>query len=170
MTSLVKNIWINIKFTGIGSLRFCFDAIHIIEKIFWLLLGITGLIFMSLFVYDLVKSWQNSRILSTRKWVNLSEVDFPAITFCHQGNTRLEFADRLVKAANDKGPKIRRLRNLFLKTSVEYMISSLPDYFQKAQNISSFYQFCLNSNPYCDTLHNVFGYAKDKNMTVELFY
>ena len=122
MTSLGKNLLLYIKETTVGSLRLCFDAFYIIEKLFWLSVGITGAIFMSVIVYDQIRSWHLNPIMSTRKWVNLSEVDFPAITFCHQGNTRLELPERLVKAAGNNGSKIRRLRNLFLKTSIGYLI------------------------------------------------
>ena len=90
MATLVKDILINIKETSINSLKFCFDAYHNIEKIFWLLIGLTGFVFMCIIVYYQTKLWYLYPIMSSRKWINISEVDFPAITFCHQGNTRLE--------------------------------------------------------------------------------
>ena len=174
MTSLGKNIWINIKETNVGSLRLCFDAFHVIEKLFWLSLGILGAIFMSIIVYDQIKSWHLKPIMSTRKWVDLSEVDFPAITFCHQGNTRLEFVERLVKAAGSNGSKIRRLRNLFLETSVEYLISYLDKvYMDQPKDVSFVYNYyCPGTSPppFCNTYGHIFGYAQVRNISIEQVY
>lgn len=175
MTSLGKTIWIYLRETTIGSLKLCFDAYFIIEKIFWSLLGITGAIFMSAIVYDQIRSWHLNPIMSTREWIKLSEVDFPAITFCHRGNTRMELAERLLKAAEDKGPRMRRIRNLFLRNSVESMMSELSGpYNLGSQDVSLGYQtYCpssVASSLYCDAFDGVFGYAKDQNITMELVY
>ena len=171
MTSLGKNLLLYIKETTVGSLRLCFDAFYIIEKLFWLSVGITGAMFMSVVVYDQIRSWHLNPIMSTRKWVNLSEVDFPAITFCHQGNTRLELPERLVKAAGNNGSKIRRLRNLFLKTSLGYLFSSLDNvYLTDPKDLSYAYNYdCSNSSPspFCYIYGNVFGYAQVHNISIE---
>ena len=174
MTSLGKNMLLYIKKTTVGSLRLCFDAFYIIEKLFWLSVGTTGAIFMSFIVYDQIRSWHSNPIMSTRKWVNLSEVDFPAITFCHQGNTRLELPERLVKAAGNNGSKIRRLRNLFLKTSLGYLFSSLDNvYLTDPKDLSYAYNYyCSNSSPspFCYIYGNVFGYAQVHNISIEQVY
>ena len=71
---------------------------------------------MSMVVFDQIESWSLNPIISSRKWVKLSEVDFPAITFCHQGNTRLEFAERLLSSADEKKFENERSSKLFLET------------------------------------------------------
>ena len=174
MTSLGKNLLLYIKETTVGSLRLCFDAFYIIEKLFWLSVGITGAIFMSIIVYDQIRSWHLNPIMSTRKWVNLSEVDFPAITFCHKGNTRLELPERLVKAAGNNGSKIRRLKNLFLETSVGYLINSLDNvYLKEPKDVSNNYDnYCSNSSliPSCKMYDYVFGYAQVHNISIKQVY
>ena len=174
MTSLGKNLLIYIKETTVGSLRLCFDTFYTIEKLFWLSVGFTGAIFMSIIVYDQIRSWDLNPIMSTRKWVNLSEVDFPAITFCHQGNTRLELAERLVKAAGTKGTKIRKLRNLFLETSVGYLISSLDTvYHDQPKDISFVYNYYCSSSspmPFCNLYDSIFGYVQVNNISIEQVY
>ena len=108
MGSFMKIIQSIFKDTIVGTLSLCFIANNVIEKVFWLLLGILGTICMGIVVLDQIKSWTLNPTVSSRKWVKLSEVDFPAITFCHQGNTRMEFPERLIKIADVNHPKIRK--------------------------------------------------------------
>ena len=111
-----------LKETIVGTLSLCFNATNVIEKICWLLMWILGSICMSMLISDQFESWKST--ISSRKWIDLSEVEAPAITFCHQGNTRMEVADRLLQAAGDDNEKVRKLQTRFLKHSVEYLLSS----------------------------------------------
>ena len=122
MSSFMKKIHDTLKETIVGTLSLCFKANNIIEKICWLLMWILGSIYMSMIISDQFESWNLNPTITSRKWIDLSEVDAPAITFCHQGNTRLEAADRLLQAAGTSNEKVRRLRNKFLKHSVEKLL------------------------------------------------
>ena len=77
---------------------------------------------MSCVVIDQVSSWKDNPVISSKTWIDLSEVDFPAVTLCHQGNTRLTGAERINNAMRDKSPKIRQFRNLLLRTCVDLYI------------------------------------------------
>ena len=70
---------------------------------------ILGSIYMSMIISDQFESWNLNPTISSRKWIDLSKVDAPAITFCHQGNTRLEIADRLLQAAGTNNEKVKKL-------------------------------------------------------------
>ena len=98
-----------LKETAIAGLKFCIIASHKFEKIFWILVGILGIAGMSILFFIQIQSWKMNPIISTRKRIDLSEVELPAITFCHQGNTRTEITDRLIQAADEKSPKFRQL-------------------------------------------------------------
>ena len=127
-------------------------------------------------VFDQIESWSLNPIISSRKWVKLSEVDFPAITFCHQGNTRLEFAERLLSSADEKSLKIKDLRSFFLKHTVDYMIKNdVGIYSQNPKDISALYDYCQVYNPDCEDCsckyYDIgFGYAMDYNMTGNQVY
>ena len=122
MSSFIKTMLETLKGTIVGTLSLCFKASNIIEKICWLLMWILGSIYVSLILFDQFDSWNSNPTLSSRKWVDLSEVDAPAITFCHQGNTRMEVADRLLQPAADNNVKVKKLRKKFLKHSVEKLL------------------------------------------------
>ena len=70
-------------------------------------MGLMGTIGIFVFIANQMDSWNVNPIMTKRKWVDLSKNDLPAITFCHQGNTRMAFAERLIQAANEKSPKAK---------------------------------------------------------------
>ena len=122
MGSFIKSIHDTLKETIVGTLSLCFKASNIIEKICWLSMWVLGSIYVSIILFHTFESWNLNPTISSRKWIDLSEVVAPAITFCHQGNTRMEVADRLLQAAGDNSVKVRKLRNRFLKHSVEKLL------------------------------------------------
>ena len=101
---------------------------------------------MGFVVYDQIEFWTLNPEISSMKRVDLSEVDFPAITFCHQGNTRMAIADKLLKLASEKAPKVKQMKSLLLKNTVEYYMRMLPNvYSQYSVDIYNRYKFfgCL---------------------------
>ena len=176
-----------LKETIVGTLSLCFNANNIIEKICWLLMYILGSIYMIMIISDQFESWNLNPTISSRKLIDLSEVEAPAITFCHQGNTRLEAADRLLQASGDSNEKVRKLRNRFLKHAVEKLLQAesidwgwgyYSRFEQNPKKIKAIYkekchqdsadsacQDCL-----CDIYDIAFSFAKKHNLTIEELY
>ena len=185
MSTFIKTIHDALKETIVGTLSLCFIASNIIEKISWLAMWIIGSIYMIMIISDQFESWNLNPTISSRKLIDLSEVEAPAITFCHQGNTRLEVADRLLQAAGENSVKVRKLRNRFLKHSVEKLlqVESMKRgkdsrFEQDPQKIKTIYkgkchqdsadsacQDCL-----CDIYDIAFSFAKRHNLTIEELY
>ena len=185
MKSFIKTIHDALKETIVGTLSLCFIANNIIEKICWLVMWILGSIYMIMIISDQFESWNLNPTISSRKLIDLSEVEAPAITFCHQGNTRLEAADRLLQASGDSNEKVRKLRNRFLKHSVEKLLrdesmkwGKNSRFEQDPKKIKTIYkgkchqdsadsacQDCL-----CDIYNIAFSFAKKYNLTVEELY
>ena len=168
-----------LKETAIAGLKFCIIANSKFEKIFWILIGILGIAGMSVLFFIQIQSWNMNPIVSTRKWIDLSEVELPAITFCHHGNTRTEIADRLIQAADEKSPKIRQLRSLIMKHSLEFMIDDEKNQFKKfSSDISEHYNLVCNSSStgnqcedcICKNFGFGFAYGKENNLTMEQVY
>ena len=122
MNTHIKNSFSVLKETAVAGLKFCLNSNNVVEQIFWSMMGLLGIFGISCLFFIQIESWSSNPIIVSRKWVDLPEVEFPAITFCHQGNTRLEVADRLLQAADEKSPKLRALRSQFLKHSLEYLV------------------------------------------------
>ena len=115
MSTFIKTMHDALKETIVGTLSLCFIASNVIEKICWLVMWILGSIYMIMIISDQFESWNLNPTISSRKLIDLSEVEAPAITFCHQGNTRLEVADRLLQASGDNNEKVRKLQKRILK-------------------------------------------------------
>ena len=185
MSTFIKTIHDALKETIVGTLSLCFIASNIIEKICWLVMWILGSIYMIMIISDQFESWNLNPTISSRKLIDLSEVEAPAITFCHQGNTRLEAADRLLQASGDSNEKVRKLRNRFLKHSVEKLlqVESMKwgkdsRFEQDPPKIKKIYkgkchqdsadsacQDCL-----CDIYDVAFSFAKKHNLTIDELY
>jgi hypothetical protein len=185
MSTFIKTIHDALKETIVGTLSLCFIASNVIEKICWLVMWILGSIYMIMIISDQFESWNLNPTISSRKLIDLSEVEAPAITFCHQGNTRLEVADRLLQAAGDNNGKVRKLRNRFLKHSVEKLLHlesidwlGFSRFEQNPKKIKAIYkekchqdsadsacQDCL-----CDIYNIAFSFAKKHNLTIEELY
>ena len=165
-----------IKETQIAGLKFCIGANSKFEKIFWILLGILGLAGSFTLFYFQIQSWNMNAILSTRKLVDLSKLKLPAITFCHQGNTRTEIADRLMQAADESSPKLRQLRSLILKLSFEFMIESQQN-MGYPETIQGYYNnLCFPSTGrrcedcICKNFNFGYAYGKENKLTMKQLY
>ena len=121
MISQMKKSYAVLKRTAVAGLKFFFDADNAIEKTFWSLIGIIGISCMIYLINGLIETFSLNPIMASRKWVDLSEIDLPAITFCHQGNTRMEVAERLLQVADEDSEKVRAIRSTFLRYAVDYL-------------------------------------------------
>ena len=179
MISKIKEKFVILKGTAVSGLKFLFEANTITEKIFWSILDLIGFFAMIYLIFSQIETLCMNPTLSSRKWVDLSEINLPAITFCHQGNTRMEIAERLLQATNGKSSRDKELRNIFLKESVHFFLQMDSNdfkgkYVQYASEISSNYKReCQLSNVddqcndcMCNYYNVGFGYAKDHNLTM----
>ena len=130
-------------------------------------------------ISDQFESWNLNPTISSRKLIDLSEVEAPAITF------RLEAADRLLQASGDSNEKVRKLRNRFLKHSVEKLlqVESMKwgkdsRFEQEPKKIKTIYKGKCHQNSadsacqdcLCDIYDNAFSFAKKHNLTIEELY
>ena len=154
MSSIIRVITHTFRDTTIGTLSLSVNATNIIEKICWLFIWLLGSILTSMFINEQIESWKRNPIIASRLWVDLSEIPYPAITFCHQGNTRMEAVERLLEAADESSPKIRHFRSWLLEKSVDQLVHSGSNPFSSSfsQNeylISSKYgRYCQHSTRY----------------------
>ena len=108
--------------------------------------------------------------MSNTHWMDLSQVNFPAITFCHQGNTRMAIAERLMNAVGDNNnhPKVRQLRNIFLSHTIDFINMNL--YFKSSDLVAQDYaNECVQNKiwQYCRRYDLFFSYGQIQNLTIE---
>ena len=138
MASLGRSIVTKIRQTTVASLKFSLDAGFKIEKFVWLMVALGGTILMIFVVFYQVVSWQENPVLTNTLFVDLDKFDFPAITFCHRGNTRLDIMERLANSADPQSATVRNMRNSILRRSLT-MIQDTYNYGNLNEGLKNYY-------------------------------
>ena len=80
---------------NITTIDLAHKTANILEKILWASIGIVGTIWAFVFIGSQFKQWNESPWLTTKTDVDLSQLQYPAITFCSDGSTKYAIAERL---------------------------------------------------------------------------
>ena len=87
--SMKQELW------NVRSLDFTWNAKRILEKLFWLLIALSGSIWFIFFMAYQVRLWNENNIFVTRAKMTLSDIDYPAVTFCSPRANKFGIAERL---------------------------------------------------------------------------
>ena len=96
---------------NIRSLELTKVSINLAERIFWILIAISGTAWFFYFMNTQVKIWNENKIIVNKASVDLSEIDYPAITFCSNSANKYGIAERL---GNHLDPNV--------KTEIEFLV------------------------------------------------
>ena len=114
---------------NITTVDLVYNARCCFEKLLWATIGIIGTIWAFVFFESQFKLWNESPWLTTRAHVHLSQLQYPAITFCSDGATKYAVAERLGNyidpTSMNKSKDMTNLKILILQ-------QILPDQVQRA--------------------------------------
>ena len=96
------------------------------ERIVWATLGILGMVWIIFFIQRIVVD--ENPIISKRKIMDLSEVNYPAITICSEQTTKYAFAERLGNYLNPELEMPDGLEKLKKKLIDEQLIKGKYNY------------------------------------------
>ena len=108
----------NLRKTIIGSIQFAIEANNAFEQIFWISFTLLGTGFICYLLNIQVSSWNN--FIKSKDSIPLSEIDFPALTFCSRGTTKYAIAERLGNLLPEN-KKLLQLRNEVVQHYVGYL-------------------------------------------------
>ena len=104
---------------NITTIDLAHKTANILEKILWATIGIVGTIWAFFFIGSQFQMWNENPWLSTKADVDLSQLNYPAITFCSDGATKYAVAERLGNyidpASMNRSQDITNLKTLILK-------------------------------------------------------
>ena len=80
---------------NITTIDLAHKAANVLEKILWATIGIVGTIWAFVFISSQFQLWNENPWLSSKADVDLSQLKYPAITFCSEGATKYAVAERL---------------------------------------------------------------------------
>ena len=87
--SLKEELW------NIRTLDLTRSTIKIVERVFWILVAISGTIWFFYFMSFQVQLWNKNSIFISKAKMKLADIDYPAITFCSTRANRYGVAERL---------------------------------------------------------------------------
>ena len=103
---------------GIKSVDLLLKAANIIEKLFWGVVFIIGMVWATYFLNTELESWQETPSIMRYQQLKLSEIQSPAITFCSPSWTKFAVAERLgnyLNADHKLPDQFLEIRKLLLK-------------------------------------------------------
>ena len=83
------------KLRAITTIDFACNAKNLLEKLFWATIGLLGIIYAIYYVVLQLQLWDQTPSIVSNRYVELSELNFPAMTICPQGTTKNAIAERL---------------------------------------------------------------------------
>ena len=118
-----------------------YKATNILEKLLWAIVGLIGTIWAFYFVAFQFMLWNENPSIISQDNADLSDIRYPAVTFCSKGATKYAVAERLGNYMDPEADIFEKFpivdpQNLFLCAYL-YQISylkSYPDYYNYDDN------------------------------------
>ena len=130
-----------LKNSFITSLKLTFEASAIIEKLIWICFAILGSTYFVYLIISQVTSWEKHSVLASKWYYPISEIDFPAVTFCTRANTKYAIAERIGNSVDLNSEIVKEkflpLRNVLIQNVIKEGAN-------KAEN--NYHSDCTNYN------------------------
>ena len=162
-----------LKGSIIVSLKQAFEAGHLIEKLIWICLGILGSVYFGYLLVSQVNSWDENSILVSQEQKSITDIDFPAITFCTKSSTKFGIVERIGNSLDFSSDFAKKLilprRNFFIKKS-EKEWKDAKSYYEnncmKESNDSSFKNDATEYEKFCTVSENYKSLVKQMDLTI----
>ena len=113
---------------NITTIDLAHKAANILEKTLWASIGIVGTIWAFVFIESQFQLWNENPWLTTKADVDLSQLQYPAITFCSEGSTKYAIAERLGNYINHEVSMNGSQDMSYLKMSLLRKILQIHDF------------------------------------------
>ena len=139
----IRNIFNELK--NVRTIDLASSSRHILEKCFWIIIGILGIGWAIYFLPNQFQLWPNNPSIILLKQVPLSDISYPTLSILPQRITKYDVAERLGNyIIPDQIPeKLKRLRGIFFDNLVK--VQDLDDESYK----SNFYDDCIGYETFC---------------------
>ena len=71
------------------------ESAHIYGRVVWSLIALFGLVWFFFFMKFQIQLWNDKNIILSKALMELSDIDYPAVTFCSKSANKLGVAERL---------------------------------------------------------------------------
>ena len=160
-----------LKGSIIISLKQAFEAGHFIEKLIWICLGTLGSLYFGYLLVSQVTSWDENSILVLQQQKYITEIDFPAITFCTKSSTKFSIVERIGNSLDlslDFAKKLLLpIRNDFIKRGEEKEWKEAKSFYeQQCVKSSTLLNDAMKYKKFCNVSeHDFVSIAKKEDLT-----
>ena len=137
---------------NITTVDLVYNARCFFEKLLWATIGIIGTIWAFVFFESQFKLWNESPWLTTRAHVHLSQLQYPAITFCSDGSTKYAIAERLGNYINHEVSMNGSQNMSYLKMNLLRKILNIHDFTVMAGKQTYESRCRKERNKYCEVV------------------
>lgn len=165
--SKIKHLFNETK--SIKSIDLACKATSIIERLLWVVVGLSGIGWAVWFIPDQFQLWADNPTIITRDNAKLSDIRYPAITIMPPGTSKYGIGERLGNYINPENMprELYKIRNLYLKCMMIFKHSQTVAWSKiESQDLDFFYEYdmdCISPSPYKSP-----GPAKEKACKVSL--
>ena len=117
-----------------------------LEKIFWFVVGVAGIIWATWFIPNQFKIWMNNPKVVMKDDVRLQELEYPAVTIVTPGTSKYGIAERIGNYIDPKNVpnEVAKIQKLYVKCA---MIPSqeLPLELSDSQFYDEYFYTCIDA-------------------------
>ena len=137
---------------NITTIDLAHKAANILEKTLWASIGIVGTIWAFVFIESQFQLWNENPWLTTKADVDLSQLQYPAITFCSDGSTKYAIAERLGNYMNHEVSTNGSQNMSYLKMNLLRKILNIHDFTVMAGKQTYESRCRKERNKYCEVV------------------
>ena len=137
---------------NITTIDLAHKAANILEKTLWASIGIVGTIWAFVFIESQFQLWNENPWLTTKADVDLSQLQYPAITFCSDGSTKYAIAERLGNYMNHEVSMNGSQNMSYLKMNLLRKILNIHDFTVMAGKQTYESRCRKERNKYCEVV------------------
>ena len=107
---------------SIKAIDLAYKGGNVFERLFWIIIGFTGFAWAFWFIPDQVQLWNDNPSIITQDNVELSDIEYPAITIVPPGATKYAIAERLGNYLNPENipDGVSKMIDIYLKCFTIY--------------------------------------------------
>ena len=95
VNGLIPCIMQSLRTSIILSIKLAFEASVIIEKLIWIAFAILGSTHFGHLLVSQIVSWNEHSVMTLKGYERISDIDYPALTFCTMTNSKYAIMERI---------------------------------------------------------------------------
>ena len=115
---------------SVTTIDLTIKSVVFLEKIFWTSIGIVGTLFAIYFFSIQIQTWKENPTIVTKGHIELSKLNYPAVTVCSKSSIKYGLAERLGNYIDNKSQLPNQLLFIRDKFQLCVLTNEMKEYFK----------------------------------------